>query len=72
MGGIPTGKFQTFCNFRLKSLASVGLKRKQEGQHNWERDMEPSLAIDFTIKDILKCLRCIRVLCLFLDSGNFF
>ncbi|PHU07602.1 hypothetical protein BC332_24091 [Capsicum chinense] len=57
-------------NIVLKSLASVGLKRKQEGQHNWERDMEPSLAIDFTIKDILKCLRCIRVLCLFLDSDQ--
>ncbi|KAM3320692.1 general transcription factor 3C polypeptide 5 isoform X1 [Capsicum chacoense] len=41
-------------NIVLKSLASVGLKRKQEGQHNWERDMEPSLAIDFTIKEIPK------------------
>ncbi|MCD9559513.1 hypothetical protein HAX54_017512 [Datura stramonium] len=52
-------------NIVLKSCTSVSSKRKQEGRHNWEREMEPSLAIDFTIKDILKCF------CLLLDSGNF-
>ncbi|XP_060209462.1 uncharacterized protein LOC132636557 isoform X2 [Lycium barbarum] len=41
-------------NIVLKPCASVGSKRKQEGRHNWEREMEPSLAIDFTIKDIPK------------------
>ncbi|XP_055800857.1 uncharacterized protein LOC129870211 isoform X2 [Solanum dulcamara] len=41
-------------NIVLKSCTSVGSKRKQEGRHNWEREMEPSLAIDFTIKEIPK------------------
>lgn len=41
-------------NIVLKSYTSVGSKRKQEGRHNWEREMAPSLAIDFTIKEIPK------------------
>lgn len=41
-------------NIVLKSCTSVGSKRKQEGRYNWEREMEPSLAIDFTIKEIPK------------------
>ncbi|TMW89507.1 hypothetical protein EJD97_017087 [Solanum chilense] len=41
-------------NIVLKSCTTVGSKRKQEGQHNWEREMEPSLAIDFAIKEIPK------------------
>uniref|UniRef100_A0A3Q7J4Y0 Transcription factor IIIC subunit 5 HTH domain-containing protein n=1 Tax=Solanum lycopersicum TaxID=4081 RepID=A0A3Q7J4Y0_SOLLC len=36
MRGIAIEKFQTFCNFRLKSCTTVGSKRKQEGRHNWE------------------------------------
>ncbi|XP_006350005.1 general transcription factor 3C polypeptide 5-like isoform X3 [Solanum tuberosum] len=41
-------------NIVLKSCTTLGSKRKQEGRHNWEREMEPSLAIDFTIKEIPK------------------
>lgn len=41
-------------NIVLKSCTSVGSKKKQEGRYNWEREMEPSLAIDFTIKEIPK------------------
>ncbi|KAJ8527780.1 hypothetical protein K7X08_015231 [Anisodus acutangulus] len=40
-------------NIVLKQCTSVSSKRKLEGRHNWEREMEPSLAIDFSIKDIL-------------------
>ncbi|XP_049403649.1 uncharacterized protein LOC125867261 isoform X1 [Solanum stenotomum] len=41
-------------NIVLKSCTTLGSKKKQEGRHNWEREMEPSLAIDFTIKEIPK------------------
>ncbi|KAL2485332.1 Transcription factor IIIC [Abeliophyllum distichum] len=39
----------------LKPSADLSSKKKQEGvvQHRWEMEIEPSLAIDFNIKDIL-------------------
>lgn len=43
-------------NVVLKPSMYVSLKKKQEGvvQHRWEMDIEPSLAIDFNIKDVPK------------------
>lgn len=40
----------------LKPSIDVSLKKKQEGavQHRWEMEIEPSLAIDFNIKEIPK------------------
>ncbi|KAL2507180.1 Transcription factor IIIC [Forsythia ovata] len=39
----------------LKPSVDLSSKKKQEGvvQHRWEMEIEPSLAIDFNIKDIL-------------------
>lgn len=43
-------------NVVLKPSMYVSLKKKQEGvvQHHWEKDIDPSLAIDFYIKDVPK------------------
>ncbi|GMH29693.1 hypothetical protein Nepgr_031536 [Nepenthes gracilis] len=42
-------------NLVLRPSATLSSKKKQEGvlQHRWEMEIEPSLAIDFNIKDIL-------------------
>ncbi|KAJ0636711.1 putative transcription factor IIIC subunit 5, HTH domain-containing protein [Helianthus annuus] len=41
--------------FRLQPSIYASQKKKHEGivQHRWEMDIEPCLAIDFNIKDIL-------------------
>lgn len=43
-------------NVVMKPSMYVSLKKKQEGvvQHRWEMDIEPSLAIDFNIKNVPK------------------